>query len=99
MAAFEFDFIQSELFEGTLALFVVPGIAEEHAANVPENSADCQAVPPPKQPLEYLTRCRRKFASDVQHERRRVAPTRQKPRPCIAGSGLVDLLLGLVLAG
>ena len=43
MAAFEFGFIfiiQTELFESLLALLVVPGVAEQHAADVPEKSAD-----------------------------------------------------------
>ena len=49
MAAFEFVFIfiQAELLESLLALLVVPRIAEQYAANVPEKSIDsCQDHPP-----------------------------------------------------
>jgi len=47
VAAFEFDLIQIEVLESVVALLVVPCIAEQHAANVPENSADsCQGHPP-----------------------------------------------------
>jgi hypothetical protein len=49
MAAFEFVFIfiQTELLESLLALLVVPRIAEQYAANVPEKSIDsCQDLPP-----------------------------------------------------
>ena len=61
MAAFEFGFIfiiQTELFESLLALLVVPGVAEQHAAYVPEKSADSWQSDPPKLRLVtsgYLT--------------------------------------------
>src|SRR5208282_168985 len=58
MAAFEFDFIQIEVFESLLALLVVPCIAEQHAAYIPENRGDFGQGGPPTLRLvlsEYLT--------------------------------------------
>jgi hypothetical protein len=48
VAALEFDVIEIELFEGLLALLVVPRVAEQDAADIPEKSGDFGQEDPPE---------------------------------------------------
>ena len=40
MAVVEFGFVETEMIEGLLALGVVPGVGEQHAADIPEECGD-----------------------------------------------------------